>query len=48
MSRRDQVDEHEFRELVLRHFCGLLEAMIRRWGQTVTEKVWGILQRHQD
>jgi len=48
MSQRDPIDEHEFQDLVLRHFLGLLEALIRRWGRIVTEKVWGVLQRHRD
>ena len=45
MRRRETITDPEFRDLVLRHTCGLISALYRRWGVVVSEKLIGLLRK---
>lgn len=42
---RQRLSEDEFRTTVLRHVCGLLDVLIRRWGAQVVEMLRTVVER---
>jgi hypothetical protein len=45
MTHRNRLSEDEFRTTVLRHVCGLLDILIRRWGGEVVERLRVVVNR---
>lgn len=45
MAHRNRLSEDEFRVTVLRHVCGLLDILIRRWGGQVVERLRSVVMK---